>query len=318
MPLPNAILLAVTGWDVAEWEAHLRALAPERDIRVWPDRVGDPADIAYACVWKAPPGVLATLPNLQAIFSLGAGVDHLTADTSLPDVPIVRIVDRDLTLRMTEYIVLHVLMIHRRQHLYDRQQRERVWRDHDQPAANDVAVGVMGLGALGGAAAKALQQIGFNVAGWSRTRRHIAGIASFHGPSGLDAFLARTEILVVLLPLTSATEGILNLDLFGKLRRSGALGGAHLINAGRGHLQIDDDIVAALDRGLLASATLDVFPVEPLPPGSPLWTHPRVTITPHNAATSNAKALTDNVMRQIARIEAGLALQHVVERRRGY
>src|SRR4051812_6443173 len=157
----RAILLAITGWDRNAWEARFRALAPARDIRMWPDRVGAPADIAYACAWEPPRGLFATLPSLQAIFSLGAGVDHLLADPDLPkQVPVVRIVDPDLTLRMTEYVILHVLMHYRRQRLYDAQQRERLWRDHDQPAAPEIAVGVMGLGELGAAAAAALRGLG--------------------------------------------------------------------------------------------------------------------------------------------------------------
>ncbi|HYY61180.1 MAG TPA: NAD(P)-dependent oxidoreductase [Burkholderiales bacterium] len=176
-----AILIAVSGTDPQPWEARLRALAPARDIRRWPDRLGNVADIAYACAWHAPRGLFARLLQLKAIFSLGAGVDHLLADPDLPDVPIVRIVDADLTMRMTEYVVLHVLLHHRRYRLYDVQQRERVWREHAQPPASAVAVGVMGLGELGTAAALALARLGFRVAGWSRTPKALAGIECFHG-----------------------------------------------------------------------------------------------------------------------------------------
>src|SRR5881227_1429412 len=164
-----SILLAIMGWDPKGWEQRFRALAPLHDIRVWPDAVGDPVGIHYACVWKPPAGLLAGFPNLKTIFSLGAGADDLLADPKLPDVPVVRIVDPDLTMRMTEYVVLHVLMHHRRQRLYDAQQRERMWREHEQAPANTVAVGVMGLGVLGRAAAVALARLGFRVAGWSRT-----------------------------------------------------------------------------------------------------------------------------------------------------
>jgi glyoxylate/hydroxypyruvate reductase A len=135
-----AILLAVTGLDPQPWEERLRALAPQRDIRLWPQRLGDPADVAYACAWNAPRGLFARLPRLKAIFSLGAGVDHVIADPELPDVPVVRIVDPDLTMRMTEYVVLHVLMHHRRHRLYDSQQRARVWHEHAQAPASAVAV----------------------------------------------------------------------------------------------------------------------------------------------------------------------------------
>jgi glyoxylate/hydroxypyruvate reductase len=314
----SAILLVMTGWDPAEWQAQFLALAPRREVRIWPDRVGDPAEISYVCAWKPPPGLLAQFPHLKAIFSLGAGVDHLTGDPLLPAVPLVRVVDRDLTARMTEYVVLHVLLHHRRLRLYQAQQRERVWHEHAQPAASEVAVGIMGLGVLGRDAAEVLARIGFRVAGFSRTGKSVAGIETFHGENGLEAFLARTEILVCLLPHTPATEGILNLTLLRKLKRDGALGGAYLINAGRGMLQVDADILAALEEGALAGASLDVFPSEPLPRESPLWTHPNVVITPHNAGVSDPRALANNVLMQIERFERGLPLEHVIDRKAGY
>jgi glyoxylate/hydroxypyruvate reductase A len=176
----------------------------------------------------------------------------------------------------------------------------------------------MGLGVLGRDAGEALRRIGFRVAGWSRTPKTLPGIETFHGDAGLDAFLRRTEILVCLLPATPATQGILGLELLRSLKRDGAAGGACLINAGRGALQVDADILAALDEGSLAGATLDVFPTEPLPATSALWAHPQVTITPHNAATSDPAALVANVLRQIDRCEAGLPLEHVVDRAVGY
>ncbi len=314
----GAILLAIAGWQPQAWLARFQALAPGRDIRLWPDAAGDPAEIAYVCAWKPPHGLLATYPNLKAIFSLGAGVDFLLEDQTLPDVPIVRIVDPDLTMRMTEYVTLHVLMHHRRQRLYDRQQRERLWRDHDQPPASAVHVGIMGLGVLGRDAAAMLTRLGFRVAGWSRTERTIPGVTTFHGSDGLEAFLARTEILVALLPHTPATDGVLNLALFRKLKRDGAAGGATLINAGRGRLQVEADILAALDDGTLAGASLDVFTTEPLPQNSPLWAHPDVIVTPHNAAASDPNSLVANVLQQIERHERGEPLQHVVDRRVGY
>jgi glyoxylate/hydroxypyruvate reductase A len=265
-----------------------------------------------------PAGLLATLPNLRAIFSLGAGVDHLLADPALPDVPIARIVDPDLTMRMREYVTLHVLLHHRRQRLYEAQQRERRWLDHEQPAANEVSIGIMGLGELGRDAAATLTQLGFNVSGWSRTPKNIAGVETFHGEDGVDAFLARSEILVVLLPNTPTTQGLLNLRLLRKLKRDGALGGAYLINAGRGNLQVDADVLAALDEGSLAGASLDVFPIEPLTKDSPLWSHPKVFITPHNAAASVARTLVGNVLTQIENFEAGYPLRNLVDRKAGY
>jgi glyoxylate/hydroxypyruvate reductase A len=235
---------------------------------------------------------------------------------------VARVAHADLTERVTEYVVLHVLIHHRRQRRYDAQQRERHWRVHDQPAASEVSVGVMGLGVIGGNVADLLGRLGFKVAGWSRTPKNaannLAGVETFHGKAGLDSFLARTEILVCLLPRTRDTEGILNLALFRKLKHDGAAGGAFLINAGRGPLQVDADIVAALDEGALAGATLDVFPQEPLPPDSPLWTHPKITITPHNAGDISPGVFAPHVIAQIERLELGLPLENAVDRARGY
>src|ERR1043166_5825993 len=269
----SAILLAVDGPQAGDLRDALRAHAKSRQLRVWPHAVGNPNDIAYACVWSPPRCLLAGSPNLKAIINLGAGVDHVLADPALPRVPVARVAHNDLTTRVTEYVVLHVLMHHRRQRLYDAQQRQRLWRTHDQPAANEVSVGVMGLGVIGSNIVGALGRLGFKVVGWSRTAKNLPGVETFHAEASLDAFLARTEILVCLLPRTRDTEGILSLGLFRKLKRDGgAAGGAFLINAGRGPLQIDADIVAALDEGVLEGATLDVFPQEPLPSDSPLWT----------------------------------------------
>jgi glyoxylate/hydroxypyruvate reductase A len=315
--MPSAILIAVTGPTAGEWYARFRREGAGRDIRVWPE-AGDPADVAYACGWRPPPGVFAALPNLKAIFNLGAGVDAMLADPTLPAVPLARAVHPDLTARMIEYVLLHTLMHHRRQRLYDAQQRERVWHGHPQPAATAVTVGVMGLGAIGTAIVAALQRVGFRLAGWSRTASRLPGVECFHGPDGLDAFLARTEILVCVLPATPATAGILNLELFRKLRHDGPLGGAHLVNAGRGQLQVDADILAALEEGSLAGASLDVFPTEPLPPESPLWLHPKVTVTPHNAGDLDPDVLVADVLAQIDRCEQGLPLTHLIDREAGY
>ena len=314
----SALLLAVNGPQAGEWLDALRAHVKTRELRIWPDAVGNPDDIAYACVWNPPHGLLAGFPNLKAIINLGAGVDHVLADPALPRVPVARVAHADLTTRVTEYVVLHVLMHHRRQRLYDGQQRQRLWHSHHQPAAGEVSVGVMGLGVIGSNVAGVLGRLGFKTAGWSRTAKTLPGVETFHGGPGLDAFLARTEILVCLLPRTRDTEGILNLRLFRKLKRDGAAGGAFLINVGRGPLQVDADIVAALDEGTLEGATLDVFPQEPLPPDSPLWAHPKVTVTPHNAGDISPRAFAPQIILQIERFEAGAPLDNVVDRTRGY
>jgi glyoxylate/hydroxypyruvate reductase A len=230
-----------------------------------------------------------------------------------------RVVDPDLTSRMSEYVVLHCLIALRQQRLYDRQQREAAWiDDRNQPAARDVRVGILGMGVLGLDAAGKLMALGFDVACWSRTRRDVQGLASFAGAEGLGPFLGRTDILVNLLPATPDTAGILNRGMFTQLARDGRLGAPMLINAGRGASQDEDDILACLDDGTLQHATLDVFRAEPLPAASRFWSHPGVTITPHNAAMSDPDAICALIARQIDRLERGLPLEYPVERSRGY
>ncbi|MBX9847064.1 MAG: glyoxylate/hydroxypyruvate reductase A [Xanthobacteraceae bacterium] len=314
----SAILVAVDGPQADDWLEALKVNAKGREVRAWPAAAENLGGVAFACVWLPPRGLLAQLPDLKAIINLGAGVDHLLADPALPAVPVARVAHADLTTRVTEYVVLHVLMHHRRQRLYDAQQRERLWRVHDQPAAGEVAVGVMGLGVIGSNAAAALARLGFKVAGWSRSPKTLPGIETFHGPAELDAFLARTEILVCLLPRTHETEGLLNLALLRRLKCDGAAGGAYLVNAGRGQSQIDADIVSALDEGTLAGVTLDVFQHEPLADDSPLWRHPKVTITPHNAGDISPRVFAPQVIAQIERFERGLPLDNLVDRARGY
>jgi glyoxylate/hydroxypyruvate reductase A len=313
----SSILLTITGWEPEAWLERFRAEARGREVRLWPE-TGDPTAIDYACVWKQPAGLLATLSNLKAVFSLGAGVDHLLTDPSLPAVPIVRIVDPDLTRRMTGYVALHVLLHQRKMKLYETQRHARIWRDHNEAPPDQLRVGIMGMGVLGKAATEALRQLGFQVAGFSRSPKAIPGIETFSGEAGMSAFLGRSDILVCLLPLTAETHGILRYDLFRCLARDGAFGGPVLINAGRGGLQVEADILRALEDGTLVAASLDVFEREPLPETSPFWDHPKVYVTPHNAASSDPNALVKNVMNQIERLERGRALEHVVDRRLGY
>jgi glyoxylate/hydroxypyruvate reductase A len=313
-----SLLFASPGWDKGPWLKRFAALLPGRAI-VTPEELVDRAALRYAIVWRHPRGLLAELPQLEAIFSLGAGVDHILSDPNLPDVPIARIVDPDLTARMSEWVVLHCLMHLRQTRRYERQQRERVWDDDDdQPAAADLRVGVFGLGELGRDAALKLAALGFQVTAWSASAKKAPGVACFDSPAGLDAMLARSDILVCLLPLTATTRGILNARLFAKLPRDGRLGGPILVNAGRGGLQVETDIVAALDSGALKGASLDVFETEPLPQDSPLWRHPAVFITPHNAAISHPDSVARAIAAQILAHERGEPLRHLVDRGRGY
>jgi glyoxylate/hydroxypyruvate reductase A len=305
-------------WSPARWKARFDEVCCDRRVLLLPSSGFDPAEVHYAAVWKPKPGELAGFPNLRAIFNLGAGVDALMADRSLPNVPLVRVAVSDLTDRMAEYVVLHVLMHHRQEPYLRESQREKRWQPKFQHAASAVSVGIMGLGTLGANAADILRRLGFRVSGWSRSAKAVDGVRCFHGTDGFDVFLRQTDILVCLLPLTDDTRHILNRDVFARLSRSGPLGAPVLINAGRGGLQNEADLLACLDDGTLGGASLDVFETEPLPETSPFWSHPKVVLTPHNAADTDPDEISKYVARQIERLEAGGGLENVVDRGRGY
>jgi glyoxylate/hydroxypyruvate reductase A len=281
------------------------------------NRTRDLSGIDYAVVWKPAADLFSRAKDLKAVFSGGAGVDHVMTSPGLPAVPVVRFVDQTLTTRMSEWVVLQCLLHLRQFKAYEAQNRKRVWRELDQPEAREVTVGIMGLGVLGTDAAMKLKTLGFDVIGWSRRKKAIEGIETYDA-AGLDAFLGRTDILVGLLPLTEETRGLFNAGLFAKLRRKGALGAPVFVNAGRGGSQVEADILAALDGGVLGGASLDVFEKEPLPLESRLWTHEKVFVTPHAAAASDVRALFAHVGQQIERLESGRPLEHVVDRAAGY
>src|ERR1700694_5660337 len=318
----GALALLVHGgtenWSPQRWKTRFDDVCRDRRVVLMPDAACDPAYIHYAAVWKPAHSELAAFANLRVIFNLGAGVDALMADSSLPKVPLVRVAVGDLTSRMTEYVVLHVLMHHRQEPYLRASQREKRWQPKFQWPASAISVGIMGLGTLGANSARALRHLGFRVSGWSRSAKQIDGIECFHGAAQLDAFLRATDILVCLLPLTPDTRNILNRGLFAKLSRNGPLGAPVLINAGRGGLQNEADILACLDDGTLGAASLDVFANEPLAADSPFWTHPKIVLTPHNAADTDPDEISKYVARQIERFEAGGQLETVVDPGRGY
>ncbi len=247
-------------------------------------KVTDPEAIEYAVVWRPQTGAIAQFPNLKAIVSIGAGIDHVLADAELPQgLPIIRTVGDDLTQRMREYVALHVLRHHRDMPTQLKSQAAKAWEAIVVPVAPNRVVGVMGLGNLGAAAAQTLAGLGFATRGWSKSPKTIDGVETFTGPAELDTFLEGCEILVNLLPLTDSTTGILNADLMGKLAE-----GACLINCARGPHLVDADLLAALDSGQIKQATLDVFHQEPLPADNPFWDHPSITVTPHVASQIDA------------------------------
>jgi glyoxylate/hydroxypyruvate reductase A len=308
-------------WENLKSDRTFRQAMPDCEFINWADANSKQADLSsvkYAVVWGPEPGLLGRCPSLEAIFSVGAGVDHIFSDPDLPQLPIVRFVDPMLTGPMVEWVVLQVLLHMRQQRRYDQQQRDHHWGELPQPSAPKFRIGIMGLGELGQACAAQLSGFGFAINGWSNSPKDVADVTSYHGNDQLKDFLAVTDILVSLLPLTDATTGIINRDLIDGLAKDGPFGAPVLINAGRGGSQVETDILAALQDGRLHGASLDVFETEPLPVDSPLWTQPNLFITPHAAAMSDPDALAAHVAEQIARHEDGRGLQNLVDRNLGY
>ena len=259
-----------------EWVKTFASVAPEMELRVWPE-VGDPSEINCALLWAPPAELFEGLDNLEVIFSIGAGVDSLLRCPALPHgIPIVRMVEPQLTAGMVEYCLFNVLRFHRLMHRFEKQQQQKHWEELTQLPASEVTVGIMGLGVLGEALAKQLATLNYRVTGYRRSPGKVRDVEVFHGADQLSAFLSTAMILVLLMPATDETRRIMNAKTLGQLPQ-----GAYVINAGRGDLIDEAALVSMLDRDHLAGAALDVFETEPLPQESPLWSHPKVLVTPH-------------------------------------
>lgn len=306
------LLFCSTSDNAGQWRSELAAQLPDIEVRVWPE-IGDPADIRMALVWKPPAGLLATLPNLDLILSLGAGVEPLLLDPTLPDVPLVRMVSDGLTHDMTGYVALQVLRWHRQLDEYRELQAAGHWRPLGHRPAPEVGVGLLGLGELGAAAARTLRSMDYRVMGWSRSPKQIEGVECHAGPAGLTAMLRQSDLLVCLLPLTPDTRGILSRSLFDALPK-----GAVVVNAGRGGHLVEDDLLKAIDSGHLGGASLDVFAEEPLPAGHPFWRHPKIHITPHVAAITHPSQSVRSVAEAVRAYRSGAPIPNLVDRRRGY
>ncbi|MBM3565158.1 MAG: glyoxylate/hydroxypyruvate reductase A [Alphaproteobacteria bacterium] len=325
--------------DPERWRDEFARVLPAEDFRVWPD-TGPREAVEFLLVWRPERGSMKGFPNLKAILNMGAGVDYLLADPDLPrDAPLVRLVDKGLTDGMVEFVLHAVLHFHRDFHRYRAMQARKEWSEIPQVEAGRRRIGLLGFGHLAQAAARHLLALGFPVSGWSRTRKKVPGgegrqnqepgakiaagslnwgasapgVQAFAGAGEMDAFLSQSDILVCLAPHTKETEGLINKRTLARLPK-----GAYLVNAGRGGLTVEEDVLAALESGQLAGAWLDVFRTEPLPAASPFWTHPNVIVTPHTAAVTlpgpAALELADN----IRRIRSGLPPNGLVDLGRGY
>lgn len=295
------------------WVRDFAELLPEAELVVWQEGM-QAAPCDYAVLWMPPEGLLADLAHVKAIFLTGAGADAiLKYGDALPPVPIIRLGDAGMAVQMAEYVTHAVLRYFRRFDEYEKQARGGAWAQLPQHRKEDFAVGVMGMGVLGMRTIEALAQFGFPLRGWSRTPKDVAGVECFTGAAGLDAFLRGTRVLACMLPLTPDTE-----NLLGHANLSRLPAGAYLVNVARGAHVAEPDLLALIQSGHLAGATLDVFRNEPLPAGHPFWDEQRITITPHVSALTIRTESIRQMVGKIRTLEQGGAVADVVDRSRGY
>lgn len=295
-----------------EWKQLFAEKAPNLPFRIWPD-IGNTTDIKYLGIWEQPDQIADTFPNLEVIFSLGAGVDHLDFTAIPKHIPVVRMLETGISKTMEEYVTLTVLALHRNLLAYVNQQSNRQWQPVRVRPASERCVGVLGLGQLGRTVTCRLASLGFACQGWSRSQRQLDDVTCYAGRTELPPFLRNCEILVCLLPLTAETRGFLSHEIFSQLPQ-----GAGLINVGRGGHLVEQDLLDALDTGQLSQAILDVTEPEPLPRDHPFWTHPRILLTPHIGSMTQPKTAIEAVLDNIARHCAGKSMVGVVNRQRGY
>src|SRR6266481_7435842 len=294
------------------WRDTFKKQIPDLPIRIWPD-VGESKDIEYLALTHPDFELLPGFPNLRAMFSRAAGVDDIVKHPKLPKVPLGKVEPPGGDPMMTEYVIMHVLRFHRDMPAYQAAQANREWRRAPIIRPEQRRVGFLGFGMMAKAPALVLQSLGFKVSAWVRSPREAAEVPIFHGRDQLEPFLAQTDIAVCLLPLTRETEGIFCARTFAMMPS-----GAMLINVGRGKHVVVEDLIRALDSGQLSYAALDALSPEPLPPESPLWLHPKVTVMPHVARRPTVAQLVTEIAANIRSIEAGGGLLQEIDKRIGY
>ena len=309
-----ALALISTLEDAGLWRREMTAAIPDLDFRVWPD-LGDEKQIRMAAFDfnLTPPGIFQRLSSLGCIIYLGHGANDFLQRPDLPKgVPVMRLKDPGIIGYMTEYVLMHVISHRRLQATYQRQQAGQTWQAHFPPVPTAVRVAVLGLGSIGQRFAVAFASLGYQVHGWARGPHRLPGVTCFHGRDQLTACLADCDYVVAVLPETAETRDLVNAGTLGLMKR-----GAYFINVGRGSLVVEADLVAALDSGQLSGAVLDVFRTEPLPAASPLWGHPKITVTPHESGVSPYGSLA-HIAENYKRVLAGQPLINIADPARGY
>ncbi len=296
------------------WKQIIQSKLPELKVVLLDEDDYDPLDVRYAIVWNPPMGMFGRFPNLKCVASVGAGVSHILKDPGYPaQIPIIRCVSEALRMRMAEYIVLHVLRFHKRLPEVQAAHAKKQWHQIISPLASDITVGILGMGNLGGYAARQLHTMGYTVAGWSRRKKDIGNVRCYGGDEQLDDFLSTVDILICMLPHTRETENILSKETLSKLPR-----GSYLINAGRGECLVDTDLIELLNAGHLNGATLDVFRREPLPADHPFWSHERILVTGHSAGIIDPAIGGETIADNIKKFINGEPVPDMVDIGKGY
>jgi glyoxylate/hydroxypyruvate reductase len=307
-----SVILIAPNRDTNYWAKRIKDLDPEIDLRIWPD-AGNPDDITCAFVWNHPVGSLLPFKNLTLICSMGAGVDHVLKDHSIPaNTRIARIVDPAITIPMTNYILMAVLNHHKKFYKFLEDKKNHVWDQIPNPEL-ELSIGILGLGVLGTDAATKLYSLGFRVSGYSNSPKQIEGVKSYAGEKELDKFLSEVNVLICLLPLTSKTRNFMNLALFKKLKHP-----AYIISVGRGSQMVEEDLLKALELGYVNGAFLDVYQKEPLPKDHPFWDHPKIMMTPHLASITNPDAAIPQMVENYKRLVQGLPIKNLVDWQKEY
>lgn len=308
-----SLLLIAPNRDMQDWETALLNVDPNLDVEIWPD-IKNEIRVQFAVVWNQPKHLLDDFPNLQAISSLGAGVDHILSDETIPnDIPVCRVVCDSLVSQMKEYVLAAILNYQHNIHLYFHQKQQGKWKVHPNKSPTNFTVGIMGLGEIGNPVAEQLAELGYRVNGWSKSAKKVSGVQTFMGHDELERFLAETTVLVCLLPLTTETEGVLNINTFKCMHHPG-----YLINVARGEHLVEEDLIYALDKDWLEGACLDVFAEEPLPEKHPFRNRDNIVITPHAASITPPGEVAPQIVDNYKRALSGMELQHRVNRIKGY
>ncbi len=308
-----SIVLIFENKNIEPWKNALIEKLSNTTIEVYPN-VKDNEAVDYVICWKPKENIFKQYPNIKIIQSVGASIEHITKSQTINSESIItRIVDEKLSNDMWEFLITIVLSELKNIRIYLTQKTEKIWQQHDYKSINNTTVSILGLGSIGGYVAEKFAQIGFNVKGWSNSKKQISNVASYHGENEFNSFIENSDFLINLLPLTDKTKGILNKNTFQKLTKE-----AFLINVGRGEHLIDADLINALDTSLLSGAMLDVFREEPLPKEHLFWNHPKIQMTPHIASLTNVETATDQIVENYRRYLKKEELLNIVSLEKGY